>query len=116
MVPASIAKSHKTCGSSNCVKAYRKRRFANELNPRWKGGTKIARAKAMANSDYQDWRNAVFVRDEFHCLRCGDKHGPFNAHHVQSWAENKELRYEVSNGKTLCIPCHKLEHSKYAIQ
>jgi hypothetical protein len=29
-----------------------------------------------------------------------------NAHHIWPWAEHPELRYDVSNGVTLCVSCH----------
>lgn len=30
------------------------------------------------------------------------------AHHIRKWEDYPELRYEVSNGITLCRKCHKL--------
>lgn len=55
---------------------------------------------------YRDWRKAVFERDNYVCQDCGAKGGYLTAHHIKSWAKYPELRYELSNGKTLCEPCH----------
>ena len=39
---------------------------------------------------------------------CGDnKGGKLNAHHIKSFADYPELRFEVSNGITYCEDCHK---------
>lgn len=62
----------------------------------------------------KEWRISVFERDNYTCKRCGDRSGVGNkvylqAHHIKSWAEYPELRFEVSNGETLCRSCHKKE-------
>ena len=53
------------------------------------------------------WRNNVFKRDNYTCRKCGKVGGVLNAHHIKSWAKHPELRYILSNGITLCLPCHK---------
>lgn len=56
---------------------------------------------------YSIWRKAVLIRDQWTCLGCG-MHNKVQAHHIKSWARFPALRYEVSNGITLCrIPCHR---------
>lgn len=61
---------------------------------------------------YRSWRFKVYKRDSFTCQICGQVHGDLNAHHLDgySWAEDK--RYDVSNGVTLCLTCHKAFHSE----
>jgi len=55
--------------------------------------------------EYYKWKARVNVRDNFICQECGK---PGNeAHHIKSWKENPKLRFDVSNGKTLCLDCHK---------
>lgn len=53
------------------------------------------------------WREAVFKRDNWTCQDCGERGGKLHAHHVKSFSQHPLLRFEVSNGRTLCIPCHK---------
>lgn len=63
------------------------------------------------------WREQVKKRDNYTCQCCGVKQEELlrivgditswlHAHHIKSWAEFPELRFEVSNGITLCWPCH----------
>lgn len=57
------------------------------------------------------WREAVFKRDGYTCVWCGDNHGGnLNADHIQEFAYHPELRFAIDNGRTLCIPCHKKRH------
>ena len=64
-------------------------------------------------TEYLDWRTSVFERDHYTCQDCDDDHGGnLRAHHIMSFAENPELRFDVSNGITLCHHCHELRHFK----
>lgn len=65
-----------------------------------------------STKEYKDWRQAVFERDKFTCQICNQVGGVLNAHHIKPFAEFEELRFEVSNGQTLCEPCHKNIHKK----
>ena len=62
--------------------------------------------------EYKDWRMAVFKRDNFTCQKCGVVGRELNAHHIKPYAKYKELRYDLSNGITLCEDCHKLVHKR----
>lgn len=53
------------------------------------------------------WRESVFKRDSYTCQQCGIIGGKLNAHHVKPYAYFPELRYILSNGLTLCVPCHR---------
>lgn len=78
-----------------------------ELNPAWAGG-KTAEGTRIRNSKaYQEWRTAVFQRDAFTCVLCGQVGGQLQADHIKAFAKFPELRLEISNGRTLCIPCHE---------
>lgn len=59
---------------------------------------------------YKAWVSAVFKRDGYKCKMCGYKAIKFRhiqAHHIKRWADYPMLRYQVSNGITLCDQCHK---------
>lgn len=52
---------------------------------------------------YYRWRVAVFKRDKFCCQMPGCKSKKYlNAHHIQKWASASSMRYDTSNGITLC--------------
>jgi 5-methylcytosine-specific restriction endonuclease McrA len=60
---------------------------------------------------------AVYERDGFTCQKCGDDSGGnLNAHHVEPHCANKELRWSVSNGITLCKTCHTQFHRRYGVK
>jgi hypothetical protein len=62
---------------------------------------------------YAEWRSAVLDRDAWACQHCGQSAGiKLHAHHIAPWASNPDLRFEVSNGLTLCWPCHTQEHRR----
>ena len=57
------------------------------------------------------WRKAVYDRDDHTCQCCGySKGGTLEAHHIDSWKEHKDDRFNVDNGVTLCETCHKAYH------
>lgn len=79
---------------------------AKEKHPRWKGGQyATARKEDMASLPYKRWRQAVFQRDNYRCIDCGVG-GYLHADHILPYATYPDLRYELSNGRTLCAPCH----------
>ncbi len=63
--------------------------------------------------EYEIWRKAVFERDIYTCKRCGIKGTTLHAHHLDNYADHKELQTVVSNGVTLCKRCHQEFHSIY---
>jgi hypothetical protein len=68
------------------------------------------------DGDHFRWRAKVLVQDGYLCQQCG-QHGGENgrglhAHHLISYAADPSLRYDVGNGVTLCMACHRKLHSK----
>lgn len=69
--------------------------------------------KVIRNSEkIKYWRKDVFERDNYTCRKCNQKGGVLNAHHIKRFSDYPELRTELSNGITLCVECHKIEHKK----
>lgn len=65
------------------------------------------RAASQTQLEYRLWRNAVFQRDNFVCQICGVRGGRLQADHVLSWKNHQDKRFDVSNGRTLCVSCHQ---------
>lgn len=78
------------------------------LHPRYKGNAR----NRYEDYEYKKWRKEVYQRDQYSCQRCGAKGVALEAHHVQHWATHPELRYEVSNGISLCLLCHATVHGR----
>lgn len=91
-----------------------KKRHAHRLE-RYDGGFPNQRGRWAP--ELKVWRKSVFERDHFTCQDCGKVGGYLNAHHVKSWAKYPDLRFELTNGITLCeTPCHKKAHAKKKVK
>lgn len=77
----------------------------------WKGGISSENHRIRISLDYRLWRTTIFERDKYTCLWCGIKGsetgGKLNADHIKRLADYPELRFDLSNGRTLCVSCHK---------
>lgn len=94
-------------------KAIEQKRFVGSNSPQWKGGITPENHIMRNNSDYHQWRTKIFKKDQYTCQHCGDnKGGNLEAHHIREWYKYKELRYDVSNGITVCRNCHAKIHDK----
>jgi len=71
------------------------------------------REKERKYREYALWRNKVFKRDKYRCCKCFKEGSYLNAHHIEGYAENREIRMDVDNGITWCIVCHKEFHRVY---
>jgi hypothetical protein len=63
--------------------------------------------------EYRLWRETVFRRDDYTCQRCKARSAKgkaviLHAHHDLPFSKFPDLRFEVLNGVTLCVLCHKL--------
>lgn len=76
------------------------------LHPNWQGGITSERDKIESTLEYKTWRKSVFDRDDYTCVECGIRGCELNADHIKPFAYFPELRFELSNGRTLCKPCH----------
>ena len=66
------------------------------------------RKRNYADEAYTEFRKEVLKRDKRKCQMpgCGSKKN-LNVHHIKRWADAASLRFEPSNGITLCSYCHK---------
>lgn len=106
------------CSAPFTAKNYRKdiaRFCSKECSWQYRDeGKRTADKKIRQSAAYKAWRTLVFERDNYTCQHCGDHNFEgrgstlmLHADHIQPFALYPELRFEVSNGRTLCVPCHK---------
>jgi len=82
-----------------------------ENSPLWRGGVSLKnrteRANIMSSFEYRNWRRSVFERDDFCCVLCNKRGGEIQADHIKPFAEYPHLRFDIDNGRTLCLDCHR---------
>lgn len=81
--------------------------LAKEKNPNWRGGISKENEIIRKSFTYKLWRETIFERDNYTCVLCGKNGVELNADHIKPFAYYPELRFKVTNGRTLCVPCHK---------
>ena len=86
---------------------------SKENHPNWKGGISEESNLLRTSKEYQEWMGFVFERDNYMCKKCGQVGGNLNAHHIQEFANNREIIFSVDNGVTFCERCHRKFHKKY---
>jgi len=80
----------------------------------WRGGITTENDKVRKSISIRLWRESIFARDNYTCQKCGKKTGEdLNSHHIKNFADNPELRTDISNGITFCKKCHMKFHKIY---
>jgi HNH endonuclease len=90
------------------MSAAKKGAYQGESNPNWRGGLVNPNTRLRVSYASKAWSLAVRNRDG-QCVECGAG-GKLHAHHIKSWKQHPELRFDVANGVTLCPPCHQKAH------
>lgn len=80
--------------------------------PNWRGGISPENMRIRSSQEYKLWRKAVFERDNYTCRFCGARNGNgktiiLHADHIKPFAFFPELQFDIGNGRTLCIDCHR---------
>lgn len=97
-------------GKTHTPEARRKISEGNmgEKNNRWKGGITPIHIQIRMSPRYKEWRTAVFTRDNYTCVICGNNEsGNLQADHIMPFSLFPDLRFDIDNGRTLCKPCHR---------
>jgi len=104
------------------------KKYLGNKNPNWKGGKSYFLNNIRTMDKMRLWVYDIFKRDKFTCQKCGDnKGGNLNAHHIKHLAEivkeniiksvadayKCDKLWDIDNGITLCIKCHRKEHNHY---
>lgn len=78
----------------------------------WQGGITDENKKRRNSYETKQWRTKIFERDSYTCVLCGARNGGgkavyLQADHIKPWCSFPDLRYDIDNGRTLCIECHR---------
>lgn len=87
----------------------------------WEGGITTLNKQIRTCTKYKEWRDECFIRDGYTCVNCGETGGVLNVDHISSFSgilkKNgiKTLKqallceelWDLANGRTLCVGCHK---------
>jgi hypothetical protein len=87
-------------------KRYMSDHFRGENGSNWQGGKTEIHKLLRTRSEYVEWRTKVFIRDGRKCVLCGSNK-EINADHIVPVARDESKVYDLANGRTLCIDCHK---------
>lgn len=58
------------------------------------------------------WSQEIFKRDDYTCALCNDRGGHLEAHYIIPRSECPEKKFDLDNGVTLCINCHRSTFGK----
>ena len=83
-----------------------------DKSPSWKGGVNTKNETIRKSKEYTEWRRIIFTRDNYTCQLCGKRGVSLEADHIKPFSLYPELRFELSNGQTLCQSCHSIKNSQ----
>ena len=70
-------------------------------------GISTENEKLRKSKQYKEWRQSVFERDDYTCQLCAKRGGMLHADHIKPFAYCPDDRFDINNGRTLCIKCHR---------
>lgn len=92
---------------SEAQKNRKSEHLRGHLHPNWQGGISNKNEAIRKSRAYKTWRQSVFERDNYTCLHCQQRGVRLHADHIKPFAFYPDLRFDLSNGQTLCEGCHR---------
>ena len=74
----------------------------------WLGGKSNEKDLLTNRKEYKQLRLECFTRDNFSCQICNKTGVYLEMDHIKEWCNYPELRFELSNLRTLCSLCHRM--------
>lgn len=114
----------KSCGCLNLELSSQRMKGENNWNHKNKGknhpnyNSELTDKERFDKRDIVDnlnWRKSIYERDNYTCRKCKLKGSEvkINAHHISNYSSDKNNRFNIDNGITLCVECHKIFHKEY---
>ena len=111
--PSHFSRKKRHFCSKECYSRFRSECMRPDEHNSWKGGITKETQRGRGSRKYKDWQNKVKERDGYQCVWCRGSER-LEVDHIKRWSTHPELRYEISNGRTLCMKCHnKTRNKKY---
>ncbi len=109
-IPQNGSLKNKFFCSKSCYSKFLKGTYP--INLKGKRGIKprtyhLKKRNKYGNAYDIEWRDNIFKRDNYTCQHCKEKGYKLQAHHIKSYMHYPEVKYDLNNGITLCIDCHK---------
>lgn len=103
----SVKKRENKLCSVSCSNRWKYRDKRN--HPSWRGGKRywLIHARNRLWRPMAQWRAKVLERDNYTCQMCKATDVDLQADHIKPFRYFPELALDISNGRTLCVPCHK---------
>ena len=89
----------------------KKGKYLGANNPNWKGAKISAEIRDRRSYQAKIWRAACLNRDGHTCTACGSIE-KLHVHHILAYKEYPDRRWDLHNGKTLCVFCHEKVHKR----
>ncbi len=82
----------------------------------WNYNKELTQEERLNNRNLQEndnFKRDVRERDNYTCCKCNKRGGDNVVHHLNGYDWDKENRFNINNGVTLCCSCHKEFHTLY---